>query len=1241
MNGKLEDTAIQMVVDTGSSITVVHPRVIQELGMTENVCNSALQYLKTVTGQRIPISGTIRLKLGVGDEEMFQEFWVAEIAEKIVLGLDFLKAHECNIDVSARVLIMNGNRVPLMNTTNERDNNTYRCYRITAAADCKIPPRSEALIPGETMGFNGNDTLAIIEPSKKVGRGIMVGKVLTGIKKNCSVPVRIMNLSDKPYHVKKGTPIANCEIIDDTRNISKSDASEVHLLSSDEQNLPEAVQDLYERSEKNLNSGQKKELYNLLHRNVDVFSTGPDDLGQINKVQHRIETGEAVPIKQAARRLPRVKQEEARKIVNKMEEQGIIEPSQSPWSSPVVLVRKKDGSTRFCVDYRRLNDVTRKDSYPLPRIDDTIDNLAGSKWFSTLDLRSGYWQIRMDPRHKEKTAFTTGRGLWQFRVMPFGLCNAPATFERLMDHVLAGLPWDVCAVYLDDIIVLGPTFEKKIENLEEVFNRLRAANLKLSPKKCELFQVEVVYLGHIITADGIRTDPAKIETVLSWPQPKNVAELRRFLGFCSYYRRFVNKFTEISEPLFRLTRKNQPFEWNIEAEEAFQNLKQALTSQPVLAFPSENGQFILDTDASAVGIGAVLSQRVEGEEKVLAYYSRSLNKAERRYCVTRRELLAVVKSIEHFHPYLYGQCFLVRTDHAALRWLMSFKSPEGQIARWIQKLQQYHFTVEHRSGQKHVNADALSRRPCVNQNCKKCERLKLRDQALAQVESENCHCNGEEPRVDLVTAEERESWSVIVESKDELRSKQEEDPDLKVLIDLLEVSGERPDWSNVAPGSEKMKVLWAQWESLIIEDGLLYRKFESVDGRETKLQLIVPESLQEEVLKYVHDNITSGHLGINKTLSRLRERFYWPDCGRAVRNYCRKCDMCAAQKGPKRKDRAPLGRYVVGCPLERVAIDVTGPFVQSYQGNRYLLVVMDYYTKWPEAYPLPNQEATTVARTIVNEFVCRYGVPLELHSDQGRNFESAVFREMCCLLGIKKTRTSPRHPESDGMVERYNRTLKQQLSLFVEEQQKDWDIQVPMLLLAYRTANHESTKFTPAKLMLGHELRVPVDLAFGRPEPTLSVTNFAQKIQKDLEKVNSFARKNLRISVDRMKRQYDTNPVPTQFSAGDLVWYYYPKRKKGLSPKLRSNWEGPYVVVKRLNDLIYRIKLSSRAKPKVVHRNHLWKYGGSKKAEWYNQGKEQNRNEASITGSETVTGEGSGQLRRSERRRKPVERFGL
>lgn len=486
----------------------------------------------------------------------------------------------------------------------------------------------------------------------------------------------------------------------------------VNHTSAIEHQVPNFLHQLLEKSKENTNISDYPKIEKLLSDYQDVFSQGDHDIGRTDKVTHGIHTTCPAPIRQRPRRSPIGQREEVEKQIQDMLDRGIIKPSASPWSSPVVLVSKKDGSKRFCVDYRALNKHTVKDSFPLPRIDESLDYLAGAKYFCTLDLAAGYWQVPLDEDAKLKSAFVVPGGLFQFEVMPFGLCNAPSTFERLMEAIFRGLQWKTLLIYLDDVIVFGSTVEEVIERLEAVLVRLRDAKLKLKPKKCHLFQTEVLYLGHVVSSNGISTDPAKTDSVRNWPTPTNPTDIRSFLGLASYYRRFVKKFSDVVKPLTALTQKNQPFVWTPECETAFQTMKERLTTSPILAYPQIGVPFVLDTDASNYGIGAVLSQEKEGKEVVVAYASRTLSKVEQNYCVTRRELLAIVVFLKHFRHYLYGHDVLVRTDHGALRWLMNFKNPEGQVARWLEVISQYRLTLEHRPGRVHSNADGLSRRPC-------------------------------------------------------------------------------------------------------------------------------------------------------------------------------------------------------------------------------------------------------------------------------------------------------------------------------------------------------------------------------------------------------------------------------------------------------------------------------------------------------------------------------------------------
>jgi hypothetical protein len=422
-----------------------------------------------------------------------------------------------------------------------------------------------------------------------------------------------------------------------------------------------------------LESAQDVEAANNLlrefSRSFDVTAS-ESRLGVAIDVNHRIEMNEGVrPIRQRSYRYSQSERKVIGDQVTEMLRQGVIEASNSPWASPVVLVKKKDGSWRFCIDFRRVNAVTKKDVYPLPRIDDALDCLHGATWFSSLDLKSGYWQVPMQPDDREKTAFVTPDGLYQFRVMPFGLCNAPATFERMMDGVLRGLKWQICLCYLDDVLVFSTDFCTHLQRVRIVLWAIEKAGLLLNAKKCKFFAREVKVLGHVVNAAGIRPDPDKLNAVRIFPTPENTKQLQSFLGLCSYFRRFVPNFAHRAQALFALLHRNQEYRWEEAQQDAFADLKQCLTSEPLLGHFNPDAPTEIHTDASSFGIGAVLVQSFDGSDRPIAYASRTLTSSERNYSTTERECLAIIWAVGKFRPYLYGRHFSVITDHHALCWL--------------------------------------------------------------------------------------------------------------------------------------------------------------------------------------------------------------------------------------------------------------------------------------------------------------------------------------------------------------------------------------------------------------------------------------------------------------------------------------------------------------------------------------------------------------------------------------------
>ena len=638
---------------------------------------------------------------------------------------------KADLMLSEDTMILNGHRIPL-------EVKSSQIKKVVLSNDVDVPPMTESLISVSIMGggrpFENAELL--IEPLPRLAHefSVVMASTLVYRAGSAMVNVRAMNPFPNPIKLRKNVVIAEASNIEQIEVIAeqedeletdnclsvkriklreqhKTDQMSAPELTSDKESfkVPPHLELLFRETTEHFKSATEDEtqiLADLFKKYSDVFSKSDTDLGQTTLTEHVIETGGAVPIKQAPRKVPLAFAGEDQIAIEKLKKQGTIRESTSPWASPLVFVRKKNGQVRPCVDYRRLNAVTRKDAFPLPRTQDCLDCVAGAKLFSSMDITSGYNQIPVREEDIPKTAFVSKYGLFEYLTMPFGLCNAPATFQRVMELALAGLQWKTCLVYLDDVLVFSDDFSTHVSRLSEVLSRIQKANLKLKPAKCHFLQDEVVFLGHVISSDGITPNPENLEKIANWPTPSTVKEVQSFLGMANYYRRFVHNYSEWAKPLTHLIKKAVPFDWTDTCQDAFDKLKSALMNPPVMAHPTDDGLYILDTDACADSIGSVLSQiQTDGTERVIAYGSKTLSKTEKNYCVTDRELLAIRYFTEYYRCYLLGRKFLVRSDHQALKWLLSMKDPRHRIARWIEHLSQFDCTIEYRAGSKHSNAD--------------------------------------------------------------------------------------------------------------------------------------------------------------------------------------------------------------------------------------------------------------------------------------------------------------------------------------------------------------------------------------------------------------------------------------------------------------------------------------------------------------------------------------------------------
>lgn len=896
--------------------------------------------------------------------------------------------------------------------------------------------------------------------------------------------------------------------------------------------------------------------YHLIREAIDQAETTPEvrrqleelmlkwptvctqSLGRTNVIKHQIITTDQQPIRKRPYKVSSFKNEFIEGQVKELLEKKIIQHSISPWASPVVVVGKKDGSMRLCVDYRGLNAKTHLDAYPMPQIVDILESLKGAKVFSTLDLKSGYWQMEMEKSSVEKTAFCTASGLYEFLCLPFGLKNSAASFQRLMEQVLREHKNKFCMVYIDDIVVFSPSVSTHLQQLQKIFASLKKAGLSLNMKKCNFIKPSLTFLGHVISAEGIKTDPEKISAVQTFPVPTSVKEVQRFLGFAGWYHRFIKNFSEKAAPLHALKKKDVTWNWSDKCQQAFETIKNDLITAPVLISPDFNRAFKVQTDASEYGLGAVLTQEEDGQERVVAYASRLLKGAEKAYSTSEKECLAVVWAIEKWRHYLEGNPFEVVTDHAALVWAFQHPKPSSRLIRWTIRLQGFHFTVRYRKGQCNIVPDVLSRQ-----------------------------FNTEPTYLFLTPAQEKVPAYTLPVDLEQISKAQGED---KEIQELLKRDQQKKN-------DDAMRIHYVD------KNGVVFRSVP--DGKKgQKLQIVIPAVFRETFLSYAHDNPMSGHLGKFKTLMRLLDFVYWSSIRTDVWRYCKVCTVCQQHKPTNQKTSGMLQSVPVSEPGYMMGIDLMGPFPRSSKQNEYLLVIVDYFSKWVEMFPMRVAKAPNIAKILIEEIFTRWGTPTYLVSDRGKQFTSNLITTICKQWKVVQRLTTAYHPQTN-LTERVNKNLKTMLSSYVKENHRSWDQWIPEFRFALNTAWHESTGHTPAEIALGRKLKGPLERALQHPPDPDHVSY--STLERQLQLIN-LVKNNIEKAQNHQRKYYNQRRKNQEFSEGDLVWvrsHPLSKADDAFMAKLSPRWKGPAKIVKRLGPVNYRVSLISD--PTVIDTYHV------------------------------------------------------
>lgn len=1187
----IETIGIDALVDSGAVLSLLHARHLPLLEAANIQIHRDCGTIRGITGSHLPVRGVADVPFKFGGRAFR---WPLLIIDKIpydaVLGKDFMRRYGCVLDLE--LLQMSSYRFPnWLASIVEKSASACQVSTMVPIPRRQLPVRwtsvmidhrddakqKKFLTPGETalvrcrLSPHFWDTLGTRREVDVIVRPLftpsprshflvpfMLAKVIRGQDR---IIVEVRNGGTSRWVVRPRACIAEVLPIDtdadyhvmalrpDTADLDYDgmEAPPDEFVRQFEESMPTAVK-----------PATRIKLMKILWRHKSVFS---NTLGRTTKVKCTINTGDAAPIAQPPRQMNTKRRVQFADALEQQIKDGIVEPSISPWASPVVLVPKKDGSIRVCVDYRRLNNATVKDVYPLPSIDNMLASLDGAKVFTSFDLNSGFNQIVLDPEDRVKTAFTSPIGLYQYTRMPMGIVNGPSVFQRLMDTVLAGLKWIRCLVYIDDIIIFSGDHDQHLKDIAMVLERLEEAGLTVKNVKCRFFYEQLAFLGHVVSQEGISPDPSRVEAIQHLTAPTDVKTLLSFLGITGYYRRFIHRYAEIASPMYKLVRKDVEWTWNDDCGKAFKVLKRALVTAPILRNPDFTHAFHVITDASGYGLSGVLAQRIpnaNGEllEYVIAYISRTLSEYEAKWHIRELECLAIIWSLRKFRPFIEGCEITVVTDHESLRWLANLEDPTGRLGRWVMEIQHLNLKIEHRPGRKHQNADTPSRDP-LPANPEEFERPFNALALVAQPE-----------------------W---IEEFGRLQAADAFCKKMRAVIEDQDV-----DWASEE--EEKRFVGWKKHFSvkkeLLYHVGLPVSKWLEVHGAgEALWRLVVPSVLRKTVLEKYHSATTAGHPGQSKTLLAVRSRFFWPRMKADVISFVRGCTTCQLVKAPVRQ---PFGLHEgatnPGSPMDIVTMDLMGPYTATRSGNKYVCVFMDLFSRWVEIKAIPSKRYKYVADNFVSQIVCRYGVPRAIISDNGTEFVNKVAKYLAETLDFDHRSISPYNPKANP-TERVNREVKKMIRA-VTASRANWDEHLDEYAFALRTTPNESTGFSPAQVLFGFSPRFPQDVVFtelvsgGLPTELRNcdqdLRRYAFRLRRRLKKIYEIQQRNKLDARARQKVYFDRRRLVKSFKIGDLVWIRNTvpsSSKKKISASLEPIYVPQvYRVVEVVSPVSYRLE---------------------------------------------------------------------
>jgi transposase InsO family protein len=857
---------------------------------------------------------------------------------------------------------------------------------------------------------------------------------------------------------------------------------------------------------KNLNKDQTETLTQLLE---EFPNTITKKLGRTNLIQYHINIKPGHIVRTRPYQFSPVKTEILRNHIDTLLKEGVIKESMSPFSSPAFIIPKKEGKTRMVINYRALNQGLVLEATPMPTLQSSFEHLGKAKWFTLLDLNSAYNQIPLDDESKKYTAFVVPWAQYEFNFVPFGLANGSMVLTDLMNKIFSDIKFKYLYSFFDDLVIYSDTFEEHVVHIREVLNRLKNAGLTVNPSKMTVASNQIEFLGHVIKDNTLSISRERTKPIDQFPIPKNIKQLSRFLGMTAFYSKFIPNYASISAPLNQLKRKGQKFIWGKEQENAFNSLKAALTSSPVLKMPNFDLPFILHTDASRSSISAIVSQRYKDALLPVAYASRPTNIHEKNYSAFELETLAITYFLNKFRTYLEHRHFELYTDSNALTWLLNHPRQVGKIARWITLINTFQFSVYHIKGKNNVVADCLSRM--------------FEEQTPPT--SHLTNSIDSTPQVNLLFK--------LPEAFKDIREHQAEDPTIQKTIKNLK--GKHPP------------------QYYFFQDGILTHK----TAKQTKPRVVIPERLIPLLFKYYHLAPSTAHLGIKKTWSRIEPHFWSEHLKDTISNMVKTCTVCQRNKQAQNTKIGFLSSEIPTRPFEKVFIDHIGPLPRSKKGNRYILTIVDAFSKYSVFLPAKNTTSKTTINLLQTGLFAYFGFPKYLVSDNNASFRSKEFSDMCLQFGIQNITTTPYYP-NPSLAERVNKNIKIAIRIYHSQHQDEWDKQLHFFQVAFNSAKHRSTGHSPAELFLSFQINHPLELNWN-----LDKLIPASKFHPDIKDKWKLAHQNLQKARAAREKQFNKGRQPPNYKVGDWVMFKLQHQSKAIhkiNAKLLPLWSEPAII---------------------------------------------------------------------------------